>query len=95
MSIGVFIRRPLGIVLPLNEVKRRSIVDALDKCCGNYCLAAHLLGVGKTTMYRMAKEYNYQPPQVQAAQLMCIPRRVSVSQHSSRAANYPTAESSS
>jgi hypothetical protein len=94
MSTGASIRRPLGIVLPLNEVKRRSIVDALDKCRGNYCLAAHLLGVGKTTVYRMAKEYNYQPSKVQAAQLMCIPRRVTSSQHSSRAANYPTAEES-
>jgi len=37
------IRQPLGTTLPLSEVKRRVIVDALDKCGGNYLLAAHLL----------------------------------------------------
>jgi len=31
-------------------VKRRVIVNALDKCGGNYPLAAHLLGIGKTTI---------------------------------------------
>jgi hypothetical protein len=37
------IRQPLGAILPLSEVKRRVIVDALDKCGGDYLLAAHLL----------------------------------------------------
>jgi len=46
----------------LDEVKRRAIVDALDTCGGNYALAAQLLGIGKTTIYRMARVYNYQPP---------------------------------
>jgi len=54
------IREPLGIILPLEEVKRRVICDALDKCGGNYLLAARLLGIGKTTVYRMARAYNYQ-----------------------------------
>jgi len=57
------IRQPLGDILRLDEVKRQAIVDALDKCRGNYCLAARSLGIGKTTVYRMARQYNYQQPQ--------------------------------
>jgi transcriptional regulator of acetoin/glycerol metabolism len=57
------IQQPLGAILSLDEVKRRVIVDALDKCGGNYCLAARSLGIGKTTVYRMARQYNYQQPQ--------------------------------
>jgi len=63
-------RKPVEVVLPLNEVKRRVIVDALDKCDGNYALAARLLGIGKTTIYRMAKAYNYQAPMAQGKKLM-------------------------
>jgi transcriptional regulator of acetoin/glycerol metabolism len=56
------LQRPLGIIVPLDEVKRRVIIDALDKCNGRYRLAARLLGIGKTTLYRSAKAYDYQPP---------------------------------
>ena len=66
------IHQPLGTILPLSEVKRRVIVDALDKCGGNYLLAAHLLGIGRTTIYRMVRMYSYQPPKVQAERLMSI-----------------------
>jgi transcriptional regulator of acetoin/glycerol metabolism len=62
------IRQPVGTILPLDEVKRRAIVDALDKCRGNYRLAARLLGIGKTTVYRMARQHNYQQPQKQEKQ---------------------------
>jgi transcriptional regulator of acetoin/glycerol metabolism len=62
------IRQPLGAILRLDEVKRQAIVDALDKCRGNYCLAARSLGIGKTTVYRMARQYNYQQPQTQEQQ---------------------------
>jgi transcriptional regulator of acetoin/glycerol metabolism len=55
-------RRPLGIILPLDEVKWRAICDALDKCGGNHILAARHLGIGKTTVYRTAKAHNYQTP---------------------------------
>jgi transcriptional regulator of acetoin/glycerol metabolism len=65
-------RKPSGIIVPLHEVTRRIIVDALDKCGGNYCLAARLLGLGKSTVYRLAKEYNYQPPTVQALSLLTV-----------------------
>jgi len=66
------IRQPLGVILPLDEVKRRAIVDALDKCGGNYLLTARLLGIGKTTVYRMARQYNYQQPQMQGRNLLII-----------------------
>ena len=65
-------RTPFGIILPLSEVKSRAIVDALDKCGGNYRLAARLLGIGKSTIYRIARTYNYQAPRVQAEPLIPI-----------------------
>lgn len=68
-------RKPFEIILPLNEVKTRTIVSALDKCGGNYLLAARLLGIGKTTIYRMARKCNYQRPRVQAERLMMISPR--------------------
>jgi two-component system response regulator HydG len=67
------IERPLRIIVPLAEVKRRAIIDALDKCYGSYRLAARLLGIGKTTLYRMAKTYNYQPRNAQGQVLMTVP----------------------
>jgi hypothetical protein len=57
--------KPVGIILPWGEMKRRALCDALDKCGGNHLLAARRLGLGKTTIYRMAKLYNYQSPTVQ------------------------------
>ena len=63
------IRVPLGIILALDEVERRVSCDALDKCGGNYPLAARLLGIGKTTVYRKARAYNYQTPKVQGTVL--------------------------
>jgi hypothetical protein len=80
MSVFVkTIRKPSGIVVPLGQVKRPAIVDALDKCSGSYCLAAQLLGIGRTTIYRMARMYNYRPMTIQAE------RSMTVSQHTSSA----------
>ncbi len=67
------IQQPLGSILPLDEVKRLVIIDALDKCKGNYQLAARLLCVGRTTLYRMAEAYNYQSVKLQGAALMTLP----------------------
>jgi transcriptional regulator of acetoin/glycerol metabolism len=66
------IRKPFGIIVPWEEVERRVICDALDKCGGNYLLAARLLGIGRTTLYRKATAYNYRTPKVQATVLMTI-----------------------
>jgi transposase len=66
------IRQPLGTILPSSEVNRRVIVDALDKCGGNYLLAAHRLGIGRTTIYRMGRMYRNQQPRIQAERLMSM-----------------------
>jgi transcriptional regulator of acetoin/glycerol metabolism len=60
----------------MNEVKLRAVVDALDKCGGNYLRAASLLGIGRTTIYRMARTYNYQTPKMQAKRLVISRRRI-------------------
>src|ERR1700722_17208827 len=52
-------QQPSGTILPLDEVKRLAIVGALDGCEGDYQLAARLLCVGRTTLYQMARKYNY------------------------------------
>jgi|SRR5580700_1488336 hypothetical protein len=68
-------RKSFRIILPLDEVKRRALCDALDRCGGNHLCAARLLGLGKTTVYRMARLYNYQRPKVQAEGLMTVSQR--------------------
>lgn len=44
-------------VLPLAEMERRAIIHALDHTKGDRVMAAHLLGIGRTTLYRKLKEY--------------------------------------
>jgi DNA-binding NtrC family response regulator len=44
-------------ILPLAEVERRAIESALERTKGDRGLAAHLLGIGRTTLYRKLKEY--------------------------------------
>lgn len=46
-----------GPVVPLAEMEKQAIVDALRKLGGDKLLAARLLGIGKTTLYRKLKEY--------------------------------------
>jgi DNA-binding NtrC family response regulator len=48
-------------VLRLEEVERRAIEQALAYTCGDRTTAAHLLGIGRTTLYRKLKEYGYAP----------------------------------
>jgi DNA-binding NtrC family response regulator len=45
-------------VIPLNELERRAIMNALEYTKGDRAVAAHLLGIGRTTLYRKLKEYN-------------------------------------
>jgi len=71
-------QQALGTILPLDEVKRLAIINALDRCKGNYQLAARLLCVGRTTLYRLAREYNYQAVIVQGEALMMLPPRRSL-----------------
>jgi transcriptional regulator with PAS, ATPase and Fis domain len=44
-------------ILPLMEVERRAILSALEFTRGDRGVAAHLLGIGRTTLYRKLKEY--------------------------------------
>ena len=44
-------------IVPLREVEKRAILDAIAKLGGNKLEAARRLGIGKTTIYRRLKEY--------------------------------------
>ena len=44
-------------ILPLMEMERRAIVSALEYTKGDRLMAAGLLGIGRTTLYRKLKEY--------------------------------------
>ena len=39
------------------ELERRAIMNALEYTKGDRAVAAHLLGIGRTTLYRKLKEY--------------------------------------
>jgi len=44
-------------ILPLAEVEKRAILNALEHTKGDRTVAAALLGIGRTTLYRKLKEY--------------------------------------
>src|SRR5579871_2334909 len=44
-------------VIPLAELEKRAIINALQYTKGDRAVAAHLLGIGRTTLYRKLKEY--------------------------------------
>jgi len=44
-------------VVPMAELEKQSILNALTQVNGDKMLAARLLGIGKTTLYRKLKEY--------------------------------------
>jgi DNA-binding NtrC family response regulator len=50
----------LAAVIPLAELERRAILNALEYTKGDRAVAAHLLGIGRTTLYRKLKEYNFE-----------------------------------
>jgi transcriptional regulator of acetoin/glycerol metabolism len=43
--------------VPLDEIKRRAVMNALRETKGDKLAAARLLGIGKTTFYRKLKKY--------------------------------------
>ncbi len=47
-------------LLPLEELERRAILRALRESGGDKLAAARLLGIGKTTLYRKLKQYEFQ-----------------------------------
>ena len=55
--------RHLGeVVIPIATMEKQAILMALRQTNGNKILAAKLLGIGKTTLYRKFKEYGVQFP---------------------------------
>jgi two-component system response regulator HydG len=44
--------------VPLAELERRAIFRAIAEAGGDKLMAARMLGIGKTTLYRKLKEYN-------------------------------------
>ena len=44
-------------IVPLNELEKRAIFEALEYTKGDCSMAAHLLGIGRTTLYRKLREY--------------------------------------
>jgi len=49
-------------VLPLAEMERQAILGAIRTLNGDKLMAAKLLGIGKTTLYRKLKEYGIADP---------------------------------
>lgn len=47
----------VGRIVPLAEVEKRAILNALDRLKGNRLLTARALGIGKTTLYRKLRAY--------------------------------------
>ena len=51
------ISHPAGGIMPMAELEKQTILNALAQVNGDKMLAARLLGIGKTTLYRKLKEY--------------------------------------
>jgi len=56
-AIGRMQATPASGIIPLMEMERRAILRALEYTKGDRVIAAHLLGIGRTTLYRKLKEY--------------------------------------
>jgi two-component system response regulator HydG len=46
-----------GRIIPLSELEKQTIMSAIAQLNGDKLMAARLLGIGKTTLYRKLKEY--------------------------------------
>jgi DNA-binding NtrC family response regulator len=47
--------------IPMAEMERQAIARALKYTKGDRAVAAHMLGIGRTTLYRKIKEYRLEP----------------------------------
>ena len=45
-------------IVPMLELERQTILNAIAQLNGDKLQAARLLGIGKTTLYRKLKEYS-------------------------------------
>jgi len=52
--------QPGNGIVPMAELEKQTILNALTQVNGDKMLAARLLGIGKTTLYRKLKEYQSQ-----------------------------------
>jgi DNA-binding NtrC family response regulator len=57
LSAPAAIPEPTSSIVPLHVLERRAILNALEYTKGDRAIAAHLLGIGRTTLYRKLKEY--------------------------------------
>jgi two-component system response regulator HydG len=48
---------PEGKIAPMSDVEKQAILGAIKQLHGDKLMAAKLLGIGKTTLYRKLKEY--------------------------------------
>jgi transcriptional regulator with PAS, ATPase and Fis domain len=48
-----------SVVVPLEELEKKAILRAVEEAGGDRILAARLLGIGKTTLYRKLREYGH------------------------------------
>jgi len=53
--------QPSNGIVPMAELEKQTILNALTQVNGDKMLAARLLKIGKTTLYRKLKEYESQP----------------------------------
>ncbi|MGA2967413.1 MAG: sigma-54 dependent transcriptional regulator, partial [Terriglobales bacterium] len=51
---------PANGIVPMADMEKQTIINALAQLNGDKMLAARLLGIGKTTLYRKLKEYESQ-----------------------------------
>ena len=54
------VSQPPSGIIPIAELEKHTILNALTQVNGDKMLAARLLGIGKTTLYRKLKEYESQ-----------------------------------
>ncbi len=47
-------------IIPISEMERKTILNTITQLNGDKLMAARLLGIGKTTLYRKLKEYDSQ-----------------------------------
>ena len=48
---------PTNGIVPIAEMEKQAILEAIERLHGDKLEAARLLGIGKTTLYRKLKEY--------------------------------------
>jgi len=51
---------PSNRIVPIAEMEKQAILGTIDQLQGDKVMAAKLLGIGKTTLYRKLKEYSSQ-----------------------------------